>query len=296
MRGTLQVAGGNEQSARKYYRDVVAPQMKFETTETIESSSIKNLLAYFGYADINARDLHQLSSDQLMALGADGDILATAFFAPKISRVETPPPASPAAFGWRKLVRFKAKAGSAADANGMELLYFLQNIFEKSPTGNPLDADKNVSLFNQAIATRKVGSGPYSQSKRALYFFAYGPLVKCDEAMARQRSCEGSSVPIKVGGQFQDDGAIGFKLEGDLRRPQPGDRGGGQGLLLRAALLRGLSRQVDRERQGQLSRHRPLVRPREAELRARRRQVQPGGFHRLEPARGLEPAASRHPL
>jgi hypothetical protein len=221
VRGTLQVARGNEQSARKYYRDIAAPQMQFETTETIENSSIRDLLAYFGYPDVDVRDLHQLSSDQLMALGADGDILATAFFAPKISRVETPPPAIPSAFGWRKLVRFKAKAGSVADANGMELLYFLQNVFEKSPTSNPLDADRNVSLFNQAIATRKVGSGPYSQSKRALYFFAYGPLVKCDQA-GTPATCEGGNVPIKVGGQFQADGAIGFSLNAtfDARNPE----------------------------------------------------------------------------
>ena len=221
VRGTLHVAGGSEQSARKYYRDIAAPQMKFETTETIEGSSIKNLLAYFGYPDVNARDLHQLSSDQLMELGSAGDILATAFFAPKISRVDTPPPATPSAFGWRKLVRFKAKAGSAAQSNGMELLYFLQNVFEKSPTGNPFDADKNVSVFNQAIATRKVGSGPYSPQKRALYFFAYGPLVKCDQA-GTPSTCRLNDVPIKVGGQFQDDGAIGFGLVAsfDARNPE----------------------------------------------------------------------------
>ena len=77
VRGTLQVLGGNEQSALKYYRDIVAPQMKFETTETIENSSIRNQLAYFGYPDVNARYLQQLSSDQLMALGADrGSILS----------------------------------------------------------------------------------------------------------------------------------------------------------------------------------------------------------------------------
>ena len=221
VRGTLHVAGGSEQSARKYYRDIAAPQMKFETTETIEGSSIKNLLAYFGYPDVNARDLHQLSSDQLMELGSAGDILATAFFAPKISRVDTPPPATPSAFGWRKLIRFKAKAGSAAQSNGMELLYFLQNVFEKSPTGNPFDADKNVSVFNQAIATRKVGSGPYSPQKRALYFFAYGPLVKCDQA-GTPSTCRLNDVPIKVGGQFQDDGAIGFGLVAsfDARNPE----------------------------------------------------------------------------
>ncbi len=220
IRGTLQVAGGNEQSARAYYRGVVAGQMKFMTADTIEGSSIKDLLAYFGYPAVNARDLHQLSSDQLMALGSDGDILATAFFAPKISKVETPPSANPT-FGWRKLVRFKAKPGSAADANGMELLFFLQNVFERSPTDNPFEAGRNVSLFNQAIATRKVGTGDYTPSKRALYFFAYGPLVKCGDAAA-PKSCEGGDAPIMVEGQFQDDGAIGFGLKAtfDARNPE----------------------------------------------------------------------------
>ena len=62
-----------------------------------------------------------------------------------------------------------------ADANGMELLYFLQNVFEESPTANPFDADRNVSLFNQAIATRKLGSGPYAH-----------PSVRCTSSpMAR---------------------------------------------------------------------------------------------------------------
>jgi hypothetical protein len=180
-----------------------------------------NLLAYFGYPDVNPRDLHQLSSDQLMALGADVNIPATVLFPPKISRVEPPPPAIPSACGWRKLGRFKAKAESAADANGMELLYFLQNVFEKSPTSNPLDADRNVSLFNRAIATRKVGLGPYAQSKRALYFFAYSPLVKCDQA-GTPVTCEGGNVPIKVGRQFQENGAIGFSLKVtfDIRNPE----------------------------------------------------------------------------
>lgn len=219
------ITGSNEDEARAYYRDVVAPQMKLETPATIQNSSIKNLLTYFGFPNINARDLHQFSSAQLMALGADGDILATTFFAPKISRVETLPPASPAEFGWRKLVRFKAKAGSAADTNGMELLFFLQNSFDKSPASSPFDpdqADKNVSLFNQAIATRKPGSGPYSLVKRALYFFAYDPLVKCRDGSGGVKGCRANDVPIVVGGQFQDDGAIGFKLKAtfDVRNPE----------------------------------------------------------------------------
>jgi len=205
--------GGNEQNARQYYRGIVASQMKLATPDTIESSSIKDLLTYFGYTELRARDLHQRSSAELMALSADGDILATSFFAPKITQVATPPdPVPHSGYGWRKLIRFKAKLNSTAEANGIEFLYFLQNIFEKStPPGDPFDADKNISLFNQAIATRKAGSGPYNFGKHASYFFAYSSLVKCS-ANGVAANCEPDSVPLKINGQFEDDGAIAFKL------------------------------------------------------------------------------------
>src|SRR5439155_467097 len=100
--------------------------MKFETPETIENSTIKNLVTYFGHTNINARDLHRLSSDELMALSADGDILATRFFAPKISDVQEKPAQIPqGGFGWRKLVRLKAKAGSIAETNTKPKEYFV---------------------------------------------------------------------------------------------------------------------------------------------------------------------------
>ena len=221
VHGHLQIATGNEAEARAYYRTVVAPQMNFENPETIEATTIKNLLTYFGYSNVNARDLHGLSSDALMALGSGTDIVATFFFAPKISKVSTPAPAIPDAFGWRKLVRFKAKPGSGADTNGMDSLHFLQNIFEKSAAATPAP-DKNVSLFNQAIVIRKSGSGPYSAAKRALYFFAYDPLVKCDNGSGGAKDCEGSDVPLRIDGQFQDSGTLGFKLKAtfDARDPE----------------------------------------------------------------------------
>lgn len=220
VHGQLQVAQGNETEARTYYRDIVASQMNFMTPATIETTSIRDLLAYFGYPDITARDLHQLSSNGVMALSGEGDILATAFFAPKISRVKTPAPASPGEFGWRKLLRFKAKPGSSAATNGMESLYFLQNIFEESATVLPTP-EKNVSLFNQAIAVRKTGSGPYSSTKRSVYFFAYDPLVKCAGAGDVPKNCEANDLPILVGGQFQDDGALGFRLKASFEARNP---------------------------------------------------------------------------
>src|SRR3954454_16062221 len=54
VHGSLQVAHGNENSARIYYRSVVAGQMKFKDDGSIEISSIKDLLIYFGYANIEA--------------------------------------------------------------------------------------------------------------------------------------------------------------------------------------------------------------------------------------------------
>jgi hypothetical protein len=190
---------GTDDAARKYYREIVSPQMKLETPATIEASSIRQLLAYFGYPNLAGRDLHQLHSDALMASSTDDDILASRFFAPKITDVrDKPVPEPEGGFGWRKLTRLKARPGSAAEANGLEFVFILQNLFEASVAGDPFNPEKNISKFNQAIATRKVGSGPYTADKLPAYFLMYGRLVKVDQ--------EGR--PIKVDGLFQDDGSL----------------------------------------------------------------------------------------
>ena len=199
----FQVVQGSKEAAQDYYRTVVAGQMKFESEAAIETSTVGSLLTCFGYPNVNSRDLHALSSDALMALSADGDILATRFFAPKISDVQDKPVEIPdGGFGWRKLVRFKAKAGSLADTNDMQAVFILQNIFESTVSGDPFNVNKNVSKFNQAIAIRKTGTGPYNAEKRPAYFLTYARFVKVDS----------TGVPIQINGQFQDDGAISFSL------------------------------------------------------------------------------------
>lgn len=200
----FQIIEGSEAAARAYYRDTLSKQTGFESPEIIETTTIKNLLVYFGYSNINARDLHGLASDALMALSAQGDILATRFFAPKITDVHDKPAEVPElGFGWRKLVRLKAKIGSAADANGMQAVYILQNVVVPNVADDPFAADKIVSNFNQAIMIRKkLASGPFTDDQRSAYFLTYGRLVKLDA----------SEKPDKSSGEFQDDGLISFNL------------------------------------------------------------------------------------
>lgn len=195
---------GSEAAARTYYRDTLSTQTGFETPETIESTTIKNLLIYFGYSNINAKDLHGLASDALMGLSSQGDILATRFFAPKITDVQDKPTAIPElGFGWRKLVRLRAKAGSPADANGMRAVYILQNMVVRNVADDPFTADNVVSNFNQAIMIRKKpSSGQFTDEQRSAYFLTYGRLVKLDA----------SGKPDKSSGDFQDDGPITFNL------------------------------------------------------------------------------------
>src|SRR5262249_18158956 len=57
------------------------------------------------------------------------------------------------------------------------------------------------------------GNGPFTASKRAAYFFAYGPLVKLDV----------QGRPSKdAGGHFTDDGQLAYSLQAtfDGRDPQ----------------------------------------------------------------------------
>ena len=200
----FQVEGGSEQAAIDYYKSVISTQLGLAPADAILTKTIADMLTYFGYPNVKSSDLHALTSQQLMALGSGDEILAIQFFAPKITDVADKAVATPTGgFGWRKLVRFTAKAGSPADTNGMGTLYVLQNTFEATATGDPFDPDRNFSKFNQVIVTRKLGTGPYTADKRPTFFMTYGPFIKIDAA----------GVPIKVNGAFQDQGLIIFDLK-----------------------------------------------------------------------------------
>lgn len=201
----LHVNVGSEQAAIDYYKTKLVPHLNFLTPETILKSTLRDMLGYFGYSNISPSDLHRLTSQEIMAKSDAGDILAMRYFAPKITEVsEKPVPVPPGGFGWRKLVRFKARPKSSAETNGMETLLFLQNTFEASAQGDPFDPKRNVAVFNQAIVVRK---GDPNTERHSLYFLTYGSLVTTEKK-------DGRVVPIVgANGQFTDAGPLIFSLK-----------------------------------------------------------------------------------
>ena len=169
---------GTSEGAELYYKTTVAEQIKLMTPDTIIGSKASDLLTYLGYAGVLTEvELHTLNSADIMAKDPL-NILASRFFAPKVTDVQERAPAvpPPPGFGWRKLVRFKTKAGSAAETNGISEMYFLQNTFIPGPADDPYDARKFVSTNNQVILCRS--EGQILPSRKATYFLLYGPLVK----------------------------------------------------------------------------------------------------------------------
>jgi len=200
----LQVNVGSQAAAEAYYKTVLSPQAGFLSDPGVLTSNVGDLLNYLGYSTLTAKDLHRLSSDELAAAGSAGEIVATRFFAPKITDVSDKPNPNPVGgFGWRKLVRFKSRTGSIADQRGIESAFFLQNIFEKDVSADPFDAADNVSINNQVILVRRGLATQFGPSNRAAYFITYGPLVVIDA----------DKKPVRdAGGNFQDDGKITTQL------------------------------------------------------------------------------------
>src|SRR5262245_56079923 len=75
----FQVEAGSEDAAKTYYQQTVAPHLQFLTPDTILNSTVMELLEYFGYGQITARDLHRSASNDLMQLSGQGIFLPPGF-------------------------------------------------------------------------------------------------------------------------------------------------------------------------------------------------------------------------
>jgi hypothetical protein len=99
----------------------------------------------------------------------EDDVLVSRFFAPKISDVSNR--GGPVSFGWRKIVRLKARPDSEASKKGVKSLFLLFNIFQDIQDINE-DPFKNSSGNNQAIIVRNDDS----TLKDPIYWFVYGQI------------------------------------------------------------------------------------------------------------------------
>jgi hypothetical protein len=191
----LRVDPGEPQKAVDYYTDILTelglknwdslpadPDQALQQLATLQS--MEQPLKFLGYTDLFPADFEKnvenLSSAQLMAKYPN-EILASAFFAPKITDVSADP--SKINVGWRKVVYLKARKGSPAETKGISYGVLLFNKFQgagnwaedpikprKDKIGN--DQQSNESKTTQFMLIRADGSS----LKYPNYFLVYGRL------------------------------------------------------------------------------------------------------------------------
>jgi hypothetical protein len=151
------------------------------------------MLGYYGFPALLAKDVEKLDSSVLMdfeklrrsvsnspdferAYGGNplksGEILASRFFAPKIINVRDPQidGVPQGGFGWRKVLRFRARDGSKALADGLQSFFLLFNFTTKTPKFPPpgTHAGQLQAILQPAY--------PKSGTHLDLYFLVYEAL------------------------------------------------------------------------------------------------------------------------
>ena len=177
------IPSGSDAEAQKYYQDL-AGKIGFQVQDpspgqTGPTTTLVDVAGYLGYTaklpamPLTARELQDASPSELMdpttfgsrlggvALSA-GDVLVARFFAPKISDVSQ---ATVTNAGWRKLVRLRALAGSAAAAHGIDYGIVLFNFFAPIDAVAPFTG--NESLNTQTILVA-------NDSRKSLYWIDFG--------------------------------------------------------------------------------------------------------------------------
>jgi len=146
---------GSKEEAEAYYS-----RLK-QTLGIDDHLALNGVLKYYGYAGLTANTIETQSSIDLMnsPLFGSGDILATVYFAPKVSDVAFAD--KYASIGWRKLVRLKARAGSDAINKNLTAIYLLFNFFSKGSTEANKDPFSGRSSNIQAILVHSNGTADY---------------------------------------------------------------------------------------------------------------------------------------
>jgi hypothetical protein len=203
------VPRGSPEQAKTYYQSL-AKTLEFTDSSKIFDTTLDDVTSYLGYSGLSGQDLQTIPSDVLMdptRLGKPcpatatpentscsstisnpdlfrqafqtippraGDILASRFFAPKITNVNDPPETR--GLGWRKLVRLRSRPGSSAARHQIDSAIILFNFFT-APGVKPFGASAD-SVNTQVILTTTASSITTGSDKDSIYWLDYSPIGK----------------------------------------------------------------------------------------------------------------------
>jgi hypothetical protein len=203
------VPRGSPEQAKAYYQSL-AKTLELTDSAKIFDTTLDDVTSYLGYPGLSGQDLQRIPSDVLMdptKLGKPcpatatpestpcpttvsnpdlfrqafltippraGDILASRFFAPKITNVNDP--SETRGLGWRKLVRLRSRPGSSAARHQIDSAIILFNFFT-DPGVKPFGASAD-SVNTQVILTTTAGSITTASDKDSIYWLDYSPIGK----------------------------------------------------------------------------------------------------------------------
>jgi hypothetical protein len=160
---------GAESALAYYYRALTELGLNPENlpppqaAQLVASTNLSQVIAHLGYSDLTPKYIEDTPSTELMNRYR-GDILSTAFFAPKITDVSV----ATIVPGWRKLVRFKAKGKALEKGIGAGFLLF--NKFQEDKDKDPFGEQSNESDNTQLILTKAENSA----LPDPVYFLVFG--------------------------------------------------------------------------------------------------------------------------
>lgn len=191
---SVTVAPGSDAEADEYY-DAIRPSLGNDFPKPkLQDSNISDMLNFFGFPALPASDIEKLDPAVLMdfeklrrnasdpsfeaAYRANplrpGELVAARFFAPKIINVSDPQVngVPKGGFGWRKVIRFRARDASKARAAGLDSFFLLFNFATPEPKFPPPGTHAGqLQGILQPIY-------PTSGRHRDLYFLVYEALDK----------------------------------------------------------------------------------------------------------------------
>jgi hypothetical protein len=236
------VPRGSEDGARSYYKSL-ATTLGFSTPDGIFQTTLDDVASYLGYGGIQGIDLQNLPPEVLMdpnrllapcppdeaanncpntlrnldalrrTLGAASiqpdDILAIRFFAPKIMNIKLPEDTRP--LGWRKLVRLRARPGSAAQMHNIASGIILFNIFTDRNATPFSPRDESVNTQVMLVTELSRVPRPNQDGPDTLYWLDYDKLSKGGRlAFALEASFDANELDANEGVQpyFVPDGCV----------------------------------------------------------------------------------------